>query len=154
MISTSSLHVRDPTASRDRLFRRNRSNTLIQILLHCPPNLATGTMQEDSLVCLCDVEDVTDLPRAPAVHVPQRDHLPLARGEGVDGLGKVIEALPGEEPRFRSAFPARRELGPSARPPVVRPSEPAGIDRGLRRLLGRIEQGGEGDGSSFALATG
>src|SRR6266508_1188932 len=112
MISTSSLHVRDPTASRDRLFRRNRSNTLIQILLHCPPNLATGTMQEDSLVCLCDVEDVTDLPRAPAVHVPQRDHLPLARGAGVNGLGKVIEALPGEEPALPERLPSSKGTGP------------------------------------------
>src|SRR6266508_2699481 len=152
--STSSLHVSSPAASRDRPLGPNRSSTLIEILLHGSSNLASSPMQEDSLVGLGDLGDVTDLPGAPALHIPQGDHLSLARGEGVDGLGQVIETLPREEPRFGGAFPAGGGLGPSARPIVVRPSESFRIDRRFGWVFGGIEQGGERYGSSFPLAPG
>src|SRR6266542_2693873 len=90
MSSTSSLHVSSWAASCDRPLGPNRSNIFIHILLHRSSNLASGPMQEDSLVGLGDFEDVTDLPGAPALDVPQCDHLSLVRGEGVDGLGRVI----------------------------------------------------------------
>src|SRR5919204_1947982 len=123
MPSTSSLHVIAAPASRERRRARNRSNTLIQVPLHGPPDLAARTMQQDSLIRLRDLQDVTDLPGAPPFHVSQRDDLALAGRQGVDGPGYVIEALLRQEPRLGSAFPARGELGPSARPPVVRDTE-------------------------------
>src|SRR6266511_5965652 len=129
MSSTSSLHVSSWAASCDRPLGPNRSNIFIHILLHRSSNLASGPMQEDSLVGLGDFEDVTDLPGAPALDVPQCDHLSLVRGEGVDGLGQVIETLARRGPRFGGAFPAGGGLGPSARPLVVRPSESFRIDR-------------------------
>src|SRR5829696_9296949 len=58
---------------------------------------AARAVQQDALVPGRDVERITDLLRAPALDVPQRDHGPLCDGQVGDRGGDDLAGLTGQQ---------------------------------------------------------